>query len=142
MSVEITLRDFLLMACLVAPAFFAVALAVLCLRKRSRQARRVFPLVAAGLLSVAFNPIAQFFFLEPLDERCGNAMAEQARDADLLGKTQSAVVAALGTPDCEYSRAPDRRTWEYKQVPGYWVGSHFKVFFQDGTVHFFDPNND
>ncbi|MBL7983917.1 MAG: hypothetical protein JNM91_02915 [Flavobacteriales bacterium] len=33
-------------------------------------------------------------------------------------------------------------TWEYKQIPGYWFGSHFQVFFRAGVVYGVEPNDD
>jgi hypothetical protein len=142
MNVDLTVANFFFLACFIAPAFVAVALLVSAFRSRSRTTRRIVSLFSLLLVTLAAHPVAQFWVLEPLDQRRGNAMKHQADDSDLVGKTRSEVRATLGSPSVEYSSTPGRETWEYKQVTGYWLGSHFQVFFEQDTVYGYEPNDD
>jgi len=141
-SVELTLTNFLFLGCLIAPGFLAIVLPISVLRKRSRQPRRIVALCVLCALAFAVNPAAQVLFLEPLDQRRGNEMARRAHGSELLGKTKAEARAVLGSPHGEYSSTPGKTTWEYKQLTGYWLSSHFKVFFDQDVVYYFGPNND
>ncbi|MBK7944432.1 MAG: hypothetical protein IPJ85_03560 [Flavobacteriales bacterium] len=90
------------------------------------------------------NPTSgQYLLLEPFDNRRGSELAQHAHESRLIGSTQSRVRAFLGEPSRIKEYAPGALTWEYKQLPGYWFGSHFQVFFgTTGLVEGFEANDD
>jgi hypothetical protein len=94
--------------------------------------------------------------LEGLDRRRGRELDQLARDVGIVGMRPQAVRALLGKPAAvwrDYPRIEDATgrivrefhpytAWEYKQLPGYWIGSHFQVFFREGAVSNVEANDD
>ena len=111
-------------------------------RRRTGFGRRGAYWSVALLVTLAVHPLVQYPFLEPLDARRGDALADHATTAGLLGMTSSCVERLLGSPSYRNDRSLTAMTWGYKQVPGYWLGSHFQVFFEDGKVVGYEPNDD
>ena len=138
---EYILHDTVFAMALVAPVV-AVALFVLSLRRRSRTRRRIAWCAAFLVATVAVNPIAQFFFLEPFDAHRGHVLASEASNSGLVGMNAEQARAMLGTPDSVHHFESGTTLWAYKQVPGYWLGSSFQVFFRDNAVTGFEANDD
>ncbi|MBP6642485.1 MAG: hypothetical protein KA186_05325 [Flavobacteriales bacterium] len=94
------------------------------------------------VVAMLVDPISQAIILEPLDNRRGAAMAKRAHAAGIIGMDHDQVRALLGEPSRVQYFSGYEPTWEYKQVPGYWSGSHFQVFFKSGVVYSVEPNDD
>jgi hypothetical protein len=129
------------LAFVVAPLAAGVLLIV-----QVRKHRRLFALPVWGaifgvVLATLVNPLTQVLILEDLDTSRGSDLARQAREAGLVGMNMNQVSRLFGTPEGVLDNAVDS-TWEYKQLPGYWFGSHFQVFFESGQVVGFEPNDD
>jgi hypothetical protein len=94
------------------------------------------------ILTLLINPFSQVFLLEHLDSMRGRALADRAQAAGIIGMDRDQVRALLGEP----SETPDYGTgepqWNYKQMPGYWFGSNFQVFFRSNIVHSIEANDD
>jgi hypothetical protein len=69
-------------------------------------------------------------------------MAREARDAGIIGMNASEVHALLGEPDWVESYRAGALTWEYKQLPGYWMSSRLQVHFEGDHVAVVEPNDD
>lgn len=123
-----------------------IALGCLIAAQLHRETLGPVPAAISGilfLLALLTNPISQYLLLEPFDNRRGSELAQHAHESRLIGSTQSRVRAFLGEPSRIKEYTPDRFTWEYKQLPGYWFGSHFQVFFgATGLVEGFETNDD
>ncbi|MBK9514232.1 MAG: hypothetical protein IPO05_11560 [Flavobacteriales bacterium] len=112
---------------------------------RDRTCRGAGPVrlwVGILVVFVLVDPVTQVFLLEPVDNRRGAAMARMTHAAGIIGMDHTQVRELLGEPTRVHHYQGYEPTWEYKQVPGYWSGSHFQVFFTDGRVHGVEPNDD
>jgi len=138
---EYTVYDAAFTIALVAPMVTA-ALFFLSLRRRNRTRRRVASCAALLAATVAVNPVAQAFFLEPFDAHRGHLLASEASCSGLVGMSAEQVRARLGTPDTVHHFKSGEILWAYKQLPGYWLGSSFQVFFRDNAVSGFEANDD
>lgn len=138
---ERILHDTAFTLALVAPVV-AVALFVLSLRPRGRTRRRIALSAAFLVATVAVNPIAQVFFLEPFDAHRGDVLASEASNAGLVGMSAEQARATLGEPDSVSYIESGTTLWAYKQLPGYWLGSSFQVFLRDDAVTGFEANDD
>jgi hypothetical protein len=97
------------------------------------------------------NPVMQVFFFEKLDTDRNNSYAEKARQAGIIGKSTAQITSLFGRPESISSYGSFEQNgklmegytcWEYKPLPGYWLGSHFQVFFRNGIVSSFEANDD
>ena len=136
---------------ILALAYFALVVAplgagvfvVLSVRKHRRLwAPSVLASLAGVCLAILINPISQVLVLEGLDTARGAKLVGRAREAGLVGKGMDDVVRLYGTPAGVAEYSPGTTTWEYKQLPGYWMGSYFQVFIESGKVVGFEPNDD
>ena len=103
------------------------------------------------IFTLLVNPVAQVFIFERLDTERNNSYAETARRVGIIGKTPAQIISLFGKPEGISSYGPFEQDgkwmkgytcWEYKPLPGYWLGSHFQVFFTDGIVSSFEANDD
>lgn len=133
--------EFIFLLALFLPILVAAFL-VKALYERHRRGNRPLKLWAMIMvLAILWNPIGQAFMLEPLDNMRGAALNKQSHMAGIIGMDEDRVRALFGEP----SRVlvyPGVTTWEYKQIPGYWLGSYFQVFFKSGAVYGVEPNDD
>ena len=121
-----------------------VALVFLCSARWERRPNtslsgKIWPVIAvAGLL---VNPFSQAFLLEGMDNLRGRSMANQAHAEGIIGMKEYQVQELMGEPSrvWQYNAT---LTWEYKQIPGYWFGSYFQVFFSGGVVYGVEANDD
>lgn len=93
------------------------------------------------VLALLWNPFAQAIILEPLDSMWGVAMSNRASAAGIIGMDETQVRSLLGEPS-KVRYYSNVLTWEYKQIPGYWFGSYFQVFFRSGVVYGIEANDD
>jgi hypothetical protein len=139
---EVWILTLAYLALIVAPLGAGVS-AVLALRKHRRLwTPSVMASLAGIFVAILMNPISQVLVLEGFDTARGAELARKAQAAGLVGLGMDKVVKLYGSPlgGAEYS--PGTMTWEYKQLPGYWMGSHFQIFFKSGKVVGFEPNDD
>lgn len=124
------------------PLLVALYFLVSAFRKRHRIGqRRTWVWASVFILVLLSNPFSQPFLLEGYDSARGAAMARRGHRAGIIGMDQEQVRKLLGEPTRirDYSGTP---TWEYKQVPGYWMSSYFQVFFKAGKVYGIEANDD
>lgn len=140
---------------LIAPMVPVAYLVIVRLRKGEWHKPRLFWVISL-LATLAINPIVQIPLLEPYDTAANERWSSRAEAADLLGKTRDEVRNELGDPlfmSQENSRILDSNgrearafepyeLWEYKPLPGYWLGSHFQVVFKNGRASAFEANDD
>ena len=82
----------------IAIAIVLLGLPLLCLygAVMNRRARALF--IAAGVVLLLANPLANASLLAPLDSALQSRMFDKARDSSLLGADESRAVAVLGKP--------------------------------------------
>ena len=88
------------------------------------------------------NPLQQVLYLEPLDTYLNNQLWDKAKGLDVIGMNSKQVVKIFGNPDNVRSNGARNRILEYKPLPGYWMGSHFQIFFIDEKVTGYEANDD
>lgn len=94
------------------------------------------------VLTLLVNPFSQYFLFERFDNMRGRALAERARAAGIVGMDREQVRALLGEPSQTKDYGTGEPQWNYKQIPGYWFGSNFQVFFKSGIVYGIEANDD
>jgi hypothetical protein len=98
--------------------------------------------LAIVVLSVLANPLLQRVYLEGLDSSRGQAFQARALSLGLVGSSSERALAAFGKPSYTWPLSSGSTIWGYKQVPGYWLGSHFQVSVRDGIITSIEPNDD
>jgi len=145
-TLVLTIKNALFLSALILPVVPALLL-VTSVKRNGIQYRRNLLIVGLFCISLAFNPLVQAFILEPLDTKRNYDYAKRAQHAALLGKNPSQVEAIFGNPEYTWTQSPSSGEtgyicWEYKPLPGYWLGSHFQIFFVNGKVRNFEANDD
>ncbi len=136
-----TLTDLCFLVALFAPIGTALCLTTSFLLGHQPPSRPIKLWSVAFLLSLLMNPVVQLFLLEPLDNLRGDTFRRRASEAGIIGMDQEQVRALFDEPD-KRGECKDVTTWEYKQLPGYWFGSNFQIFFRSGRVYGTEPNDD
>jgi hypothetical protein len=103
--------------------------------------KRKYLLLLCPLLVLA-NPLQQVLYLEPLDTYLNNQLWDKAKEHHVIGMNLKQVVKIFGNPDNVRMHGAQNRIWEYKPLPGYWMGSHFQIFFIDEKVTGYEANDD
>ena len=90
------------------------------LEKHTSYHRPLTPLVLSLIIALAVLPIVPLlFFVKAWRERAHRG----------IGMDHAQVRELLGDPSRVQHYQGYEPTWEYKQLRGYWSGSHFQVFF-------------
>lgn len=123
---------------------FVLALVFLCAtlwfqHPKAFRAGKIWALI--GLAALPVNPISQIPLFEWMDNLRGSSMAQRARTAGMIGMDPDQVRELMGEPS-NVGYYNETLTWEYKQIPFYWLGSNFQVFFRAGVVHNVEANDD
>jgi len=139
---EVVVDNAMFLLVMGAPLFAGTWLVLTLSRKRSRSWRRVGWCSVALLATLACHPLVQLSVLEPFDEQQGAALAAQATEWGLVGMAPAEVRSLLGEPTYVSQLDHDTTCWGYKQLPGYWFGSHFQVFIARQSVTGFEANDD
>jgi hypothetical protein len=125
---------------LVAPVFPGLCVVFSVVRSRHLGRTLAWAVVFVGTLVA--NPLAQVWLLESTDWDRGLAMAQQAKEQSIKGMGPAEVRKIHGDPSYTYLLGTGTLVWGYKQVPGYWLGSHFQVFLEQDVVTGFQANDD
>lgn len=139
---EIIISNAVFFLVMAAPLIAGTLLVLTVARRRSRTSARVVWCSVALLAALAFNPLFQYLVLEPYDQQRGLALAAHASSASLLGMAATDARGLFGEPSYVWQLDSDTTCWGYKQLPGYWLGSHFQVFLEDQAVVGFEANDD
>jgi hypothetical protein len=91
---------------------------------------------------VLASPLQQVLYLEPIDTYLNNQLRLKAKDLEIVGMRSKQVTEVFGNPDKVRASRGGNRIFEYKPLPGYWMGSHFKIFFIDEKVTGYQANDD
>ncbi len=134
--------ELIFLIALVLPVLVAAFLVKALIERRQHNGNRKLKTWAVVMvLALLWNPVFQVFILEPLDNMRGASFRNRASAAGIIGMDDTQVRSLLGEPSriqCD----SDVLTWEYKQIPGYWFGSYFQVFFRSGVVYGVEANDD
>jgi hypothetical protein len=152
------LPGFLSLAIVVLPLVGLVAFTLRC--RTTYIPRHKVALIGSFTVALALNPWFQVLFLgpilEPLDDRLNYAFRDHVAQLDIVGKTPEDILALVGKPGSDWTDTPQMldgkgnvtwtgetyRAWEYHQLPLYWFGSKFQIFFKDGRVSNWEANDD
>jgi hypothetical protein len=139
---EANVADAVFLLAMAAPLFAGLWLVLTLCRQRTRDWRRAGWCSVALLATLACHPLVQLWVLEPYDEQRGLALSARATEGGLVGMAPAEVRGLLGEPTYVSQLDHDTTCWGYKQLPGYWLGSHFQVFIQRRSVTGFEANDD
>lgn len=124
-----------------------VGFLVISLKRHRLNFRQNLPSALFLFLSLLVNPLSQMLFLEPLDDKLNARYLRKANAIHLVGKSPGAVEAAFGKPErvstypplvYNGETIPGGVLWEYKPLPGFWMGCRFQVSFTKGVVSSFE----
>ena len=115
--------------------------------KYDRSIQRHYSWLIFLFFTLLLNPFSQILFLSPLDDKLNAAYLRKANAAQLVGKPASSVQSIFGNPDVVVTYPPSvyngesipgHVLWEYKALPGFWLGYSFQVSFAKGAVISFE----
>jgi hypothetical protein len=121
------------------------------IRQSSLKSKNVLAFLVLFFLTLLINPYGQYLLLEGWDTSRNYSYALKANNIHIIGKTPSQVKEIFGEPERTWrqetftyngKQIQECICWEYKPLPGYWLGGHFQVFFTDGVVSSFEANDD
>lgn len=140
------LEDLIFLMALLLP-LFAIGFLVFSIKRHSLSSRKNLPSIIFVSLSLLINPLTQLLFLGPLDDKLNADYLRKANAIHLVGKTAAEVESAFGKPErvSPYKTSvyngetmPGSILWEYKPLPGFWMGGRFQVSFTNGLVASFE----